>query len=261
MPWIYTITCTANGKYYLGRAKNLNARKSQHFSSLKGGRHSNPHLQSAYNKYGVDAFKFEMLYETSTPEECEQRELDARDASDMFNISTRSIGGDVIKTFPPERQAEIYARISRAKKELGKKPPNRIRCVIDGVTYDSYHDASKDLGIPIVTVRYRCAVSKNVKFKNWHLEGSPKSDSDVFNPAEVHCGVPMWAEGLRFPSQSAACRHFGLTSCAVKNRCESKNYPNWFRETDKGGPINAERLSRKGVGAKPMGLETQGNSV
>ena len=51
---------------------------------------------------------------------------------------------------------------------IGKKPSNRIKLSIDGVIYDSYHDASKELNIPIVTIRWRC-LSKNPKFDNYTL--------------------------------------------------------------------------------------------
>jgi len=55
------ITCTANGKIYIGSAVNLQARRHTHFSKLKLGKHGNAHLQNAYNKYGIDAFRFEVL--------------------------------------------------------------------------------------------------------------------------------------------------------------------------------------------------------
>ncbi len=54
------------------------------------------------------------------------------------------------------------------KMAIGKKPSNRIKLSIDGVIYDSYHDASKELNIPIVTIRWRC-LSKNPKFDNYTL--------------------------------------------------------------------------------------------
>ena len=56
------------------------------------------------------------------------------------------------------------------QKRIGKKPVNRIKIDIDGVIYDSYHDASKELSIPVVTIRWRC-LSKNEKFNNYKLIG------------------------------------------------------------------------------------------
>lgn len=57
---IYKITCTANGKIYIGSAANLRKRKSDHFRELGQNVHHNPHLQRAWNKYGEAAFIFEV---------------------------------------------------------------------------------------------------------------------------------------------------------------------------------------------------------
>lgn len=57
---IYKITCTANQKIYIGSAVNLQQRQSDHFKELRQNRHHNPKLQNAWNKYGEDAFTFEV---------------------------------------------------------------------------------------------------------------------------------------------------------------------------------------------------------
>src|SRR5216684_1737979 len=58
---IYKITCTANKKIYIGSAVNLYHRKGQHFSDLRQNKHHNPIMQNAWNKYGEQAFIFEVL--------------------------------------------------------------------------------------------------------------------------------------------------------------------------------------------------------
>src|SRR5258707_13712753 len=58
---IYKITCTANKRIYIGSAVNLRQRRSEHFSGLQHSTHHNPILQNAWNKYGPDAFTFEVL--------------------------------------------------------------------------------------------------------------------------------------------------------------------------------------------------------
>ena len=58
---IYLITCTANDLIYVGSSKDLRYRKSYHFSTLRGNCHHNQHLQNAWNKYGEEAFTFEVL--------------------------------------------------------------------------------------------------------------------------------------------------------------------------------------------------------
>jgi len=58
---IYIITNTTNNKRYVGSALNLKKRLCQHRGDLRRGAHKNPHLQSAWNKYGEDTFAFDVI--------------------------------------------------------------------------------------------------------------------------------------------------------------------------------------------------------
>ncbi len=58
---IYTITNTKNGHRYVGSAVDLKDRFRCHRQRLCRGKHRNAHLQRAWNKYGEDAFEFEVL--------------------------------------------------------------------------------------------------------------------------------------------------------------------------------------------------------
>lgn len=60
---IYSITNNVNGKIYIGQTNDLNRREREHFSYLRGNKHSNEHLQSAWNKYGEQNFTFNILKE------------------------------------------------------------------------------------------------------------------------------------------------------------------------------------------------------
>lgn len=63
MAVIYQITNMINGKYYIGSAQSFERRSWQHKYDLKNNKHKNPKLQAAWNKYGEDAFVFEILEE------------------------------------------------------------------------------------------------------------------------------------------------------------------------------------------------------
>jgi group I intron endonuclease len=65
---IYRITCTANGKFYIGSAVNLRRRRNAHFRHLRRKTHANPKLQNAWNKYGEDSFIIEVLEFVLIPE-------------------------------------------------------------------------------------------------------------------------------------------------------------------------------------------------
>lgn len=58
---IYKIRNLINNDIYIGQSINLGNRKQEHFNRLKGNRHINKHLQSAFNKYGEENFVFETL--------------------------------------------------------------------------------------------------------------------------------------------------------------------------------------------------------
>jgi group I intron endonuclease len=92
MAVIYQITNMVNGKYYIGSAGSFERRQWQHKTDLKRNVHKNPHLQAAWNKYGAEAFVFEVL--EVVPEG--ESQLKAEDVwlakhvglSDCYNINT-----------------------------------------------------------------------------------------------------------------------------------------------------------------------------
>lgn len=58
---IYKITCTANGKIYIGSSKNIKHRWATHQSELRSSRHPNRMLQFAWDKYGEDRFVVDVI--------------------------------------------------------------------------------------------------------------------------------------------------------------------------------------------------------
>lgn len=95
---IYCIVNLINNKYYVGSAASIVARKRNHGRDLANGVHANKHLQSAYNKYGPDAFEFRILAsDIPTKEEryeCEQFWIDHLDACKAgYNKAKFAYGG------------------------------------------------------------------------------------------------------------------------------------------------------------------------
>lgn len=58
---IYQIRNVFNGRVYIGSSFDIAARWREHKYDLRMNRHRNQHLQNAYNKYGKDAFVYEVL--------------------------------------------------------------------------------------------------------------------------------------------------------------------------------------------------------
>ncbi len=65
MSFIYSITNSINGNKYIGSTININKRWYVHKYNLNKNQHINNHLQNAWNKYGKNNFKFEVVEECS----------------------------------------------------------------------------------------------------------------------------------------------------------------------------------------------------
>lgn len=66
---VYIITNKVSGAVYIGSTRNLASRGAAHRHSLFWGEHANKHLQSAWDKYGKDAFTFGTLEYQDDPEQ------------------------------------------------------------------------------------------------------------------------------------------------------------------------------------------------
>ena len=88
---IYYIKNKINNNIYIGSSKNILHRFSQHKYSLCNNRHENPHLQSAFNKYGKKNFIF-MILERCPPKSLEQKE---QYWMDILKVTDRDIGYNI----------------------------------------------------------------------------------------------------------------------------------------------------------------------
>lgn len=72
MAFIYKITNLFNQKCYIGKTEsNIIKRFNEHISDSKRDRCKNRPLYRAFNKYGIDNFKVEVIEETDNPSERE----------------------------------------------------------------------------------------------------------------------------------------------------------------------------------------------
>jgi len=58
---VYIIINNLNNKIYIGATKDIYARIKLHLSDLVNNKHTNNHLQSAWDKYGGENFEFDIL--------------------------------------------------------------------------------------------------------------------------------------------------------------------------------------------------------
>jgi Straboviridae intron-associated endonuclease 1 len=121
---IYRITCTVMGRFYIGSSINLHQRKYNHFRELQRNEHHNQYLQRAWNKYGSDAFTFEVL-ELVLPISLTAREqywLDKLKPFGNKGFNMTPIAGSTLgRKFSPETKEKMRL------KALGRKPSEEAR--------------------------------------------------------------------------------------------------------------------------------------
>jgi group I intron endonuclease len=101
---IYKLTNLVNNKFYIGSARDLYKRASDHFCKLRKGIHKNPHLQASYNKYG-NVFKFEVIKLIVNNEElfkAEQYFID--ELNPQYNINRKATGHYIKHTIEARRK-------------------------------------------------------------------------------------------------------------------------------------------------------------
>lgn len=116
---IYKILNQINGKYYIGSSYNIERRWITHKSHLKNHTHINIALQRAWDKYGPDAFKLEILlncdgYTRDERFEAEQFYLD-NIPNGNYNLSKYAGGGDNT-SYHPEKD-KIIEKITKSVKQ------------------------------------------------------------------------------------------------------------------------------------------------
>ena len=115
---IYKITNTANGKSYIGQTIH-NAEKTRIRQHLTGSSNGNRIVKHAIEKYGQDAFTYEILHDGIIPEFLDILEREAIEtfntiAPHGYNLTEGGEGGSL--------SDETRQKMSEAKK--GKKPNN-----------------------------------------------------------------------------------------------------------------------------------------
>ncbi len=117
---IYLITCTANGKIYIGSTNNLRNRWNSHRSQLRAGNHPNQHMQRSWDKHGEESFTMTVL------EKCEQVDITEREQHYLdvwkpfdprgFNMAIDAVAPMRGRKMSPESIAKRVAKITGQKR-------------------------------------------------------------------------------------------------------------------------------------------------
>ena len=151
---VYKITNNINGKVYIGQTYHVKQRFYQHTHSSQ-----NKHLHSAFEKYGIDNFTFEVLFTGLTKEESDIEEIRLIAEYDSANSSkgyNHRLGGSRGKNSPETKakmseafkgrkmSAEAREKMSKARKGV-KHSPEHTKHLNEGLKryYETHDHPSK----------------------------------------------------------------------------------------------------------------------
>lgn len=156
---IYAIIHRESGKRYVGSAVNINLRFRMHKSALTNGRHCNRHLQSAWNKYGKDAFSFFVL------ELCEKKLLLIYEQSyidEKADYNLCLVAGNQLGVKRSEATKQLQSKV---QKERLKDNPEAVLKMLSGLlTPESMRKSAAAVRTPKERTR-RSAVFDDPKYK------------------------------------------------------------------------------------------------
>lgn len=138
---IYKIRNVVNNNFYVGSTINSRRRFWEHRRDLRKGAHSCIHLQRAWDKYGEDCFKFEVVEQIENREElfsAEQKWLDAN-FGEVHCYNTAAHADAPMREASPEMRAHLadktrawLANNVHPRKGVKLTEEQRLKCVEAG---------------------------------------------------------------------------------------------------------------------------------
>ena len=129
MQGIYVWVCAINGKVYVGSAKNVAKRRTEHLRMLRAGNHHSIHLQRAWNTYGSETFEFEVLEPVEDEIWLRARETawiaSLRSSESEFGYNIVRDGWSAAQFEPTERRKAAWRE--NGKRKLGTKDTPEVR--------------------------------------------------------------------------------------------------------------------------------------
>lgn len=160
---IYKIENKVNGKVYVGQTiRSVKERFKCHKHRLKNNCHENEYLLNAWNRYGEENFKFEII------EYCDIDDIDEREKywidfyrkkNGVYNIEN---GGNFNKDIPKETRVKLSKSVKKLwsdEEYYQKQLENNMRkviCINTGKIYNSIKEAAEDLNVSHAAIYYAC---------------------------------------------------------------------------------------------------------
>lgn len=254
---IYKITNTKNGKFYVGSSKNIDLRFKSHVSALISKRHHCKHLQSSFNKHGLDSFSFDVIEICESVEGALKREgeilKEVHGAKNCFNSSPLAIGhlnSDHVRRLSIEGmlKSEFYKKShSEVCKKRNADPAFRERLKAAIKSSEKHREAVKKNASTHLQTEEAKRKSRETRIKNGKQKiAAFKVATEVLQRPEIRQksllatsrrvkGVNVkTGEVLFFESQSAAARFFGkkhatgISTCCRDQNLSCFGYKWWY---------------------------------
>ncbi len=112
---IYKITNIINGKIIIGQSRDLSHRWYSYKHKLRKKIYHNPYLQNAWNKYGEQNFKFEIILE------CTKEKLDEEEIKliKIYNSTNRQFGYNIEEGGNKHKSCSEETRLKMRNAKLG----------------------------------------------------------------------------------------------------------------------------------------------
>ena len=172
---IYAIKNNVTNKFYIGKTTDSETRKKEHIRKLKAKRHHNRHLQSSFNKDGIDSFVFDII------EKCDLEHLDEKEKywiefykttndNNGYNIMSGGQGGKGTKeVIEKQRKSQ-----EKNKKKVYAFNSNGELCL----SWDSIKECSKDL------LAYPCDIRRTIIKQQYSCRGYILQNNSTFEKRE-----------------------------------------------------------------------------
>lgn len=185
MQGIYAIENLTTSKKYIGSTKNHKHRWLIHKRRLNHGKHLNPHLQHAWDKYGAGRFRFTFLEAVSDEYDLlsrEQHYLDIGFEEDnLYNIARHADRPPIQKWFGKDNPmyGKHHTPETRAKMSESRSGENHP-------LYGTHHTEETKAKISkahkgkVITEEHRAKLSEALKNSNHPLHGVTGKDHPMY---------------------------------------------------------------------------------
>lgn len=179
---IYKIRNVLNDHYYVGSTVDSRKRFWAHRKALRLGTHDCIHLQRAWNKYGEDLFRFEIVEQVASKEAlypAEQQWLDAH-FGQQYCYNTAAYADSPMRDASPEMRARL-AEKTKAWLQREGHPRQGYKCTPEEIAYSAERRKGKAAGAS--HYRYGKTVSEETRKKIGDTQrGKPKGPGRKVSP-------------------------------------------------------------------------------